>query len=173
VTVGSIDIVGNSALVNKHGIKKMEKMYFRFWNFLRRLLRVYDGRIWSWAGDGGIMAFTFKGHEVRAVQCALEIQALLSVFNLDPDKSIPDDIQTRIGLDSGKIKFFEDTGRIISDTINFAAHLEKQFTPPKGIAVSESVRENMPKKLKELFCTEDTFEEKRVYSICLPELRIE
>lgn len=169
VTVGSIDIVSNSALVNKHGMKKMEKMYFRFWNYLRRLLRVYDGRIWSWAGDGGILAFTFKGNEIRAVQCALEIQALLPVFNTDPDKPVPDDIQVRIGLDSGKIKFSEDTGRIISDTINFAAHLEKQFTPPKGIAVSETVGDKLPKNLRELFCTEDTFEERTVYSICFPD----
>ena len=173
VTIGSIDIVSNSALVSKHGMKKMEKMYFRFWNFLRRLLRVYDGRIWSWAGDGGIMAFTFKGHETRAVQCALEIQALLPVFNTDPDKPIPDDIKVRIGLDTGKIKFTEETGRIVSDTITFAAHLEKQFTSPRGISVSDTVRERLPEKLKGLLCAEDTFEERKVYSICLPELSVE
>lgn len=171
VTVASIDIVGNSELVKKHGLKKMEKMYFRLWKFLRRCIEEYDGRIWNWAGDGGILAFALKNHIIRGVRCCLEVQSLLPVFNIDPDNPIPDNIQVRIALDSGKIKYSEDTGRIVSDTINFAAHLEKQFTPADGISVSENIMERLTDKLKTIFWNQEEFEGRTICQVCIPGLQ--
>lgn len=168
MTIISIDIADNSVLVNSLGMKKMEKMYFRFWEFLRRLLTEYDGRIWNWAGDGGILAFAFKDHAVRAVRFALEVQSLLPIFCTDPRNPITDDIRVRIGLDSGNITYNDETGRIVSDTINFAAHVEKQFTPPDGVSLSDAVFEQLPEKLKKIFCNNGTFEERTVYYICAP-----
>src|SRR6056297_3619096 len=43
VTVASIDIVGNSVLVKQFGMRKIEKVYAKFWALLRRVLSVYDG----------------------------------------------------------------------------------------------------------------------------------
>jgi class 3 adenylate cyclase len=173
MTLLSADIVNNSELVSQFGMKKMEKMYFHLWNFLRRVLSTYGGRIWNWAGDGGIIAFTFKKHAIRAVQYALEVQSLVPVFNTDPDNPIPEDIQLRIGVDSGMVKYSEDTGRIVSETINFAAHLEKQFTQPGGIAVSGTVMEQLPEKIQAIFCNQDNFEDRDVYYKCIPGLRQE
>ncbi len=149
-------------------MKKIEKLYFRLWAFLRRLLSQHDGRIWNWAGDGGIVSFTFKNHITRAVLCALEIQSLLRVFNLEPDKPIPENISVRIGIDSGNIKFMFDTGKIVSDTINFAAHLEKEFTPGGGIAVSDTTLEKLPPLIADIFKESDTFENRKVYFTVVP-----
>ncbi len=158
VTVGSIDIVGNSALVKEHGMKKAEKLYFKFWNLLRRVLAVYDGRIWSWSGDGGLVAFTFKNHPTRAVLCALELQNALPVFNLDPDLPIREPISLRIGLDTGTLKFAHDTGKIVSETINYAAHLEKNFTSPGMVSISKQLKQKISPNLQSLFSQEDDFE---------------
>jgi class 3 adenylate cyclase len=168
MTIISIDISDNSELVNSFGMKKMEKMYFRFWKFLRRLLTEYDGRIWNWAGDGGILAFALKDHTVRAVRFALEVQTLGPVFCTDPRNPITDDIWVRMGIDTGNIKYNDDTGRIVSDTINFAAHVEKQFTESGGISLSEKVFEELSEKLKKIFCGNGEFEERTVYYICAP-----
>ncbi len=84
-TIMSIDIVRNSELVRTHGQKVMEKLYFKFASFLEHLMEHYDGRIWNWAGDGGLVAMTFKGHETRAVLCALDIQRSLMVFQFSPE----------------------------------------------------------------------------------------
>ena len=167
ITIASIDIAGNSELVNKHGMRKMEKLYYRFWTFLRRHLEVYDGRIWHWAGDGGVLAFTAKKHFLRAVQCALEIQSVLPLFNADPEKPIEEDISIRIGMDTGKIKFSSETGRIVSDTINFAAHLEKNHTQPGEVSVSAELFEKLPARLAEFFYAGGEFEGRTVYASSL------
>ncbi len=158
VTVASIDIVGNSTLVKKYGLKKIEKVYAKFWNLLRRVLAVYDGRIWSWSGDGGLIAFTFKGHPTRAVLCALELQNVLSVFNVDPDLPIDEPISLRIGLDTGTLKFSLNTGQIVSETINYAAHLEKSFTTPGKISISGELWQRISDNLQAIFDCEGEFE---------------
>src|SRR6056297_147473 len=158
VTVASIDIVDNSALVKKYGMKKIEKVYAKFWSLLRRILAVYDGRTWSWSGDGGLVAFTFKEHPTRAVLFALELQNVLSVFNVDPSLQIDEPISLRIGLDTGKLKFTQNTGQIVSETINYAAPLEKTFTSPGKVSISKELYLRISKNLQSIFDCEGEFE---------------
>lgn len=162
-TIASIDIVGNSALVKKYGMKKIERVYAHFWNLLRRILYVYEGRTWSWSGDGGLVAFTFKGHATRAVLFALELQKVLSVFNVDPNMPIDESISLRIGLDTGNLKFSQNTGQIVSETINYAAHLEKSFTSPGNVSISKELWLKIPNNLKSIFDCEGEFEERAAY----------
>ncbi|MFP4418414.1 MAG: adenylate/guanylate cyclase domain-containing protein [Chitinispirillaceae bacterium] len=163
VTVASIDIVGNSALVKKYGMRKIEKVYAKFWNLLRRILSVYDGRIWSWSGDGGLVAFTFKEHPTRAVLFALELQNVLSVFNVDPSMPIEEPISLRIGLDTGTLKFVQNTGQIVSETINYAAHLEKSFTSPGKVSISKELWQRISENLQSIFDCEGEFEGRAAY----------
>ena len=163
ITVVCIDIVANSSIVKKHGTKKAEKLYFKFHNLLRRVLSEYNGRIWHWAGDGALIAFTFKKHEIRSVMFAIELQNLLSVFNIDPDRPVKDRIELRIGMDTGKIKFSNETGTIVSETINYAAHLEKSFTLPGSISISDKLRDSLPEELRHLFINSGEFEQRTAY----------
>ncbi|MCF7916081.1 MAG: adenylate/guanylate cyclase domain-containing protein [Spirochaetaceae bacterium] len=158
ITVASIDIVGNSALVKKYGMKKIEKVYAKFWSLLRRILAVYDGRTWSWSGDGGLVAFTFQDHPNRAVLFALELQNTLSVFNVNPSLPIDEAISLRIGLDTGNLKFTQNTGQIVSETINYAAHLEKTFTSPGKISISKELYYRISENLQLIFDCEGEFE---------------
>jgi hypothetical protein len=82
ITVISIDIVGNSKKVRTLGARRAEKLYFTLWNFLKEKLASVDGRMWSWAGDGGIVAFALRYHQARAVRFAIEVQSTVPVFNL-------------------------------------------------------------------------------------------
>lgn len=164
VTIASIDIVGNSELVKRNGIKLMEKAYFRFWSFLNRHLGTYNGRTWSWAGDGGILAFALKNNEVRATMWALEVQATLPIFNAGRENPIPQDISARIGLDRGKVRFRQETGRIVSDTINFAAHLEKEGTAPGHVSISDEIFEELPPKLARFFGHNGIFEDRDTWT---------
>lgn len=165
ITVACIDIVGNSAIVKKHGAKKAEKLYYRFQNMLRKVLSSYDGRIWQWSGDGCLIAFTFSKHTVRSVMFAMELQNLLTVFNLDPERPIKERIELRIGMDTGRIKFLNETGTIVSETINYAAHLEKSFSLPGSISISDSLWKLLPGELQHLFIDGGDFEGRRAYII--------
>ncbi len=164
ITVMSLDIVGNSKLVKKYGTKTMEKVYFRLRNFVDQKVLDYEGRIWSFAGDGGLIAFTSKDHTTRAVLCALDIRAALSVFNIRPDLPIKDSISLRLALDTGKIKFASNTGHIVSDVINYAAHLEKSGTLPGEVSISENVKKELATKVVKVFSDKNKFENMNCYS---------
>lgn len=158
VTVASMDIVGSSELVKRFGRLMMEKFYSFFWTSLRERLAFYNGRIWSWAGDGGILAFAFKKHQIRAVQFALEMQRTMPLLNSHSRNPIEEDVSVRIGMHCGKVAFMTDTGKIISEVINLAAHLEKKGTRPGGVSITEAVSLPLPKKLQAFFSPEGDFE---------------
>lgn len=123
ITVVSLKIVGNSAKVRKLGTRRMEKLYFMLWSFLKEKLASVDGRTWSWAGDGGIIAL-------------------------------------RLGIDSGRVKFCIETGTIVSDVINYAAHLEKSSTLPGTVSISRAVYDALPPRVASIFRFGGIFEEK-------------
>ncbi len=164
ITVMSLDIVGNSKLVKKYGTKTMEKVYFRLRSFVEQKVLDYEGRIWNFAGDGGLIAFTFNEHTTRAALCALDIRAALSVFNIRPDLPIKDNITLRLALDTGKIKFSDNTGHIVSDIINYVAHLEKSGTLPGEISISENVKKELATKVAKVFSDKNMFEDINSYS---------
>jgi len=151
LTVISLDVAGNSARVRRLGARNIERLYAGLGAFLREKLAALDGRIWSWAGDGGIIAFAFRDHVARAVQFAVEVQATVPVFNLTTSRSPSSDIALRLGLDCGRVKFSLEPGRIVSDVINFAAHLEKKSTGAGMVSISRSVYDALPERLASVF----------------------
>ena len=162
--IASVDICQNSELVRRHKPGTMEKVYYRLWSFLKHKLDLYEGRIWSWAGDGGLFAFHGAKSIPDAVSCGLEILYTMPVFNIQPYKPIPEEICLRIGMDFGVVKFFEDTGRIVSDVINYAAHLEKQATKPGAFSVSGDIYTALPASMKAVFMDKRQFEGKIAWS---------
>lgn len=160
ITLVSLDIVGNSAKVRKLGTRRMEKLYFTLWSFLREKLVSVDGRIWSWAGDGGLIAFALRDHQARAVRFAIELQSTVPVFNLSASGSPTGDIALRLGIDSGRVKFCIETGTIVSDVINYAAHLEKSSTLPGTVSISKTVYDTLPPRVASIFRFGGIFEEK-------------
>ena len=160
VTAVSLDIVGNSAKVRKLGVRRMEKLYFSLWNFLREKLATVDGRIWSWAGDGGIIAFALRDHAARAVRFAIEVQSTMPVFNVTASGSPAGDVALRLGIDTGRVKFSIETGTIVSDVITYASHLEKKSCKPGMVCVSRAVYDALPGRMDSLFRFGGIFEDK-------------
>jgi len=158
VTIASMDIVGSSELVKKYGRKTMEKFYSFFWASLSERLSYYNGRIWSWAGDGGLIAFAFKQHQIRSVRFALEIQRIMPIINTHTRNPLVEAVAVRIGMHTGKVAFMADTGKIISDVINMASHLEKNGTEPGAVSLSDELWNLLPEKMRTLFVSGGDFE---------------
>ncbi len=164
LAVISLDIAGNSARVRKLGLRHIERLYASLGSFLREKLAALDGRIWSWAGDGGIIAFAFRDHVARAVRFAVEVQATVPVFNLTESRTPSADISLRLGIDCGRVKFALEPGQIVSDVINYAAHLEKRSTPAGMVSISRSVYDALPERLASVFRFGGVFEEKDFFT---------
>lgn len=165
ITIASLDVCDSSSLVKKYKPSVMEKVYFQLWEFIRKRLDIYDGRIWTWAGDGGILAFQNKNELFAGVSCCLDILISLPVFNLSSNILISEDISLRIGMDTGMIKFSDDTGMIVSGVINYASRVEKNATCTNGLSLSEDLYNNLPSEMKNVFTEGDRFEGRRVYSL--------
>jgi class 3 adenylate cyclase len=142
----------------------MEKLYYGLWSFMKEKLTAADGRIWSWAGDGGIIAFALGEHTRRAVRFAVEVQTAIPIFNLTDESEAPVDISLRVGIDTGKVKFNLDTGKIVSDVLNYAAHLEKKATMPGCVSLSRAVYDLLSPRLGGLFQVGGLFEDKDYYT---------
>jgi class 3 adenylate cyclase len=160
ITIVSADIVGNSKKVRILGARRTEKLYFTLWNFLKEKLAGVDGRIWTWAGDGGIIAFALRDHQTRAVRFAIEVQSTMPLFNLGASGSPAADVALRMGIHCGKVKFAVETGTIVSDVINYAAHMEKGATRPGTISVSREIYDALPQRMASLFRFGGRFEDR-------------
>jgi class 3 adenylate cyclase len=158
IAVISVDIVGNSVLVRQNGTKTMEKLYFQLRQFLDRKLADYDGRVWNWAGDGGILAFAFDDGINRAVKCAIDIQTSLPLFNISPENPVDTQVALRTAVDTGSVRFYDETGRIVSEIINYAAHLEKAATEPGKVSLSERARQKTNPRILSIFGDAGLFE---------------
>ena len=77
---------------------------------------------------------------------------------MQPDKPIKEEICLRIALDFGPLKFFSDTGKIVSEVINYAAHLEKKGTKPSRLSISDEVHARLSPAMRKLFAEEMSFE---------------
>jgi class 3 adenylate cyclase len=162
--IASIDVCDNSSLVKKYKPKTMEKVYYSLWEFIQSRINNYNGRVWTWAGDGGIIAFRYNDGAESAVACCLDILFSLPVFNA-LKKHIEEDMCLRLGMDSGPVKFFHDTGRIVSDVINHASHLEKRGTEPNGLSVTSELFETLPPAMQKLFPDKTEFEGRDAHSL--------
>ena len=98
----------------------------------------HNGRIFKLTGDGMLIEFPSV---VSAVACAVDIQSAMRVRNAT---ELAGRIEFRIGINLGDI-IVED-GDIFGDGVNVAARLES-IAPIGGIAVSQSVRDHVGKRL--------------------------
>src|SRR5205809_4171557 len=124
----------------------------------------HNGRIVKLTGDGMLVEFPSV---VSAVACAVDIQSAMRVRNVSTSG---ERIEFRIGINLGDI--IVEEGDIFGDGVNVASRLES-IAPVGGIAVSQSVRDHVGKRLGLTF--EDMGERRlknierpiRVYSISL------
>lgn len=156
IIIASIDICKSTELVKKYRQSVIEKIYLSFFDFITKKINSYNGRIWSWAGDGGIIAFRKENGINKTIYCLMEILFTLPVFNL----SIPIDeyISIRIASHMGKIKFNTETEKIVSDVINLACHIEKKVSSPNSIIITKDIFSKLDDKTKRIFIEHKSFE---------------
>lgn len=134
----STDVQGYSRLMADNevatikSIKACRRIIFR-------LVTEHQGRVVDSPGDNILSEFSSV---TDAVECAVQIQKQVTVYNQD----LPDDrkMRFRIGIDLGDI--IEDSRRIYGDGINIAARLEG-IAPGGGICISGSAYDQVKKKL--------------------------
>ena len=156
------DVVGYSRLMTIDETGTLAALTSLRKNLVNPKISEHNGRIVKLTGDGILIEFPSV---VSAVACAVDIQSAMRTRNATETAAR---IEFRIGVNLGDI-IVED-GDIFGDGVNVAARLES-IAPIGGIAVSQSVRDHVGKRLDLAF--EDMGERRlknieapiRVYSI--------
>ena len=159
------DVVGYSRLMGANEVGTLQSLQTHQAELIEPEIAARQGRIVKLTGDGILVEFPSV---VNAVEAACAIQRAMPSRNADT----PDDrrIEFRIGINSGDVIVEGDD--LFGDGVNVAARIEG-LARPGGVAVSQSVREQIGNKLDLLF--EDRGEEQlknierpvRVYDIVL------
>src|SRR6476469_1463945 len=132
------DVVGYSRLMTIDEAGTLAALKSLRKNLVDPKISEHNGRIFKLTGDGMLIEFPSV---VSAVACAVDIQLAMRTRNAaDPAAAI----EFRIGVNLGDI-IVED-GDIFGDGVNVAARLEG-IAPIGGIAVSQSVRDHVGKRL--------------------------
>src|SRR5436309_3608575 len=158
------DVVGYSRLMTIDEAGTLAALKSLRKNLVDPKISEHNGRIFKLTGDGMLIEFPSV---VSAVACAVDIQSAMRTRNASTADAR---IEFRIGVNLGDI--IVEEGDIFGDGVNLAARLES-IAPIGGIAVSQSVRDHVGKRLDLTF--EDMGERRlknieapiRVYSISL------
>jgi len=132
------DVVGYSRLMTIDEAGTLAALTSLRKNLVNPKISEHNGRIVKLTGDGMLIEFPSV---VSAVACAVDIQSAMRTRNATEPAAR---IEFRIGINLGDI-IVED-GDIFGDGVNVAARLEG-IAPIGGIAVSQSVRDHVGKRL--------------------------
>src|SRR5438445_1474720 len=156
------DVVGYSRLMSRDEAGTIAALRSLRKELADPAITAHNGRIFKLTGDGMLVEFPSV---VSAVACAVDLQSAMRTRNASTSEAR---IEFRIGVNLGDI--IVEEGDIFGDGVNVAARLES-IAPIGGIAVSQSVRDHVGKRLDLAF--EDMGERRlknieapiRVYSI--------
>src|SRR2546430_2181698 len=150
------DVVGYSRLMTVDEAGTLAALKSLRKNLVDPKISEHNGRIFKLTGDGMLIEFPSV---VSAVACAVDIQSAMRTRNA-AEPSAP--IEFRVGVNLGDI--IVEEGDIFGDGVNVAARLES-IAPIGGIAVSQSVRDHVGKRLDLAF---EDMGERRLKNIDVP-----
>jgi len=134
----SADVEGYSRLMGEDELATVETLT-SYKETMRKLIRQYRGRVVDSTGDNLLAEFTSV---VDAVQCAVEVQQVLSAKN----EALPENRRMffRIGINLGDV--IEEGEVIYGDGVNVAARVES-LAEGGGISISGTAYDQLGKKL--------------------------
>ncbi len=133
------DVVGYSRLMGANEVGTLTSLKKHRAELIDSAIAEHQGRIVKLTGDGILVEFPSV---VNAVDCAAGIQRGMKQRNADVAQDRR--IEFRIGVNLGDVIVDDDD--LFGDGVNVAARLES-VARPGGIAVSQSVRDNVGNRL--------------------------
>lgn len=146
-----LDIAGNSVLVRKYPQDLIKKTYDDLLNIVDVAIERRNGRIWSWEGDGGLIAFYFANKNLLATVSGMEIIHELYLYNKAFSK-LDDPLSVRLAVHCGVCEYtanMEDLKKneIVKETIR----IEGKYTPLDSLSVSNSIHTALDSSLAKQF----------------------
>lgn len=143
-----LDIVGNTKLVKKHPPAVIEKTYGDFRHIVERCVSSRNGRIWSWEGDGGMVAFYFGNRNLQSAFAGIEIAHQLYLYNLN-GCPLGSPLEVRTAIHCGTCPYTPDPEKLKKlDLVKRTIEAEASHTKPNTLTLTESVFHSLPESVR-------------------------
>jgi hypothetical protein len=153
-----IELDGKNEMEKIFGKKNLEVAISIFRKYLERNISYFGGRIWIWFQFGGIALFPFDGKDCESVYCGFRIMLYKLVHDVE-ESLFPNFTSFRVALLLGNVTYQENnTGEVISDSINTIFHMGRNHAEPGNFYVAKNILQFAPKPLLEYFVPADNFE---------------
>ncbi len=146
-----LDIVGNSRLVRQYPEDVIQSTYADFRAMVQDAVGYRNGRIWSWEGDGGLVAFFFSNKNLYATFAGMDIVNRLYLYNMMQCR-LDAPLGVRLAVHGGMFEYTdneEDIKRI--DVVKKVIDIESTYTPPNSLTVSNTVANHFCKSMLQQF----------------------
>ena len=146
-----LDIVGNSELVRKYPEKTIKATYNDLNRIVEKSMDKRNGRIWSWEGDGGLVAFYFANKNQLATLSGIEISHNLFLYN-QMECKLDSPLGVRMAIHSGFCDYsknIEDLNK--SETVKQVIKIESKYTKPNSLTISSTVYTSLDSELANHF----------------------
>ncbi|HPM35334.1 MAG TPA: hypothetical protein PLE16_12150 [Spirochaetota bacterium] len=157
-----LDIVGNTELVRKYSKTVIESTYSDLRQIVEMASDRRNGRIWSWEGDGGIIAFYFGNRNKFATLCGIEIVNQLYMYNLKQCR-LDSPLKVRIAIHNGACQYTNNPESLKKlEIVKKVTEAEANFTKPNTLTITDSVHLSLPSTLTARF-TKNAFDNGTIY----------
>ncbi len=152
----------------RYGAENLARALDTFRSFVERCVSPYGGKLWMWAGFGGIVLFPFSNDNHAPLVCALRILLWHPFYDVE-ESPLPNSLCFRMALSSGPMEYREKkTGAVISDALNSVFHLGQRFTDPGSFSISAEVYKLAPDCLKKYCVPAGVFEGRKIFRMRTP-----
>lgn len=132
-----LDIAGNSKLVREYPDDIIQATYSDFREIVQDAIDKRNGRIWSWEGDGGLVAFFFSSKSLYATFAGMDIVNRLFLYNLTKCR-LKQPLGVRIAVHSGLMDYTDNEEELKrSDIVKTVMEIEAGHTGPNTLTVSD------------------------------------
>jgi len=162
-----LDIVGNSKLVREYSEEDIQDTYEDLRLMVSDAIDRRNGRIWSWEGDGGLIAFFFSNKHLYSTLSAMDIVHRLFLYN-QLDCRLKSPLGVRLAVHSGIMEYTDNEEELKrTDIIKKIVDIEAKFTNPNSVTISDTVEPMLDKVLIDQFRPVDSGKHSKYYNYSL------
>jgi hypothetical protein len=163
-----VELDGKDQMERSFGAENLSIALSSFRAYIDGFVRKFGGRLWMWFSFGGIVLFPFDAKSCPALTCGFRLMLFRRLYDIEGSR-FPHFLSIRLALQIGNTPYTkENTGHIVSDSLNSIFHLGQQFVRPGNFCVTEEVLEFGQPALRDYFVAAGTFEGKKILRMRLP-----
>ncbi|MCX7680083.1 MAG: hypothetical protein N2316_12830, partial [Spirochaetes bacterium] len=161
------DIVSNSELVRKYSTEVVNYTYSDFGEIVKQSIYKRNGRIWTWEGDGGLIAFYFSHRNQMAVLAGMEILHELFLYNKLYCR-FEEPLQVRMAVHCGGCEYIDSEEEVKKlDVVRRTIEYESKYTSPNSLTISEIVYNTLDHVVADEFVLQIIPGNIKLYSYCI------